>query len=90
MRSWAGNEDPCENPLLTHRRFGLTGPPVHVDFNNPGRLGNRLFQAAHAANDPNPNPNSRAEASVHACHVPPTVKSASPIAQTLTLSHPYP
>eukprot|EP00964_Phaeocystis_antarctica_P039886 scaffold22804_cov74-Phaeocystis_antarctica.AAC.5 len=60
MRSWAGNEDPCENPLLTHRRFGLTGPPVHVDFNNPGRLGNRLFQAAHAAYDPNPNPNSRA------------------------------
>ena len=60
MRRWAGNEDPCENPLLTHRRFGLTGPPVHVDFNNPGRLGNRLFQAAHAAYDPNPNPNSRA------------------------------
>ena len=57
MRSWAVNEDPCDHPLLTHRRFGLTGPPVHVDFNNPGRLGNRLFQAALATSDPNPNPN---------------------------------
>ena len=44
MRSWAGNEKPCHDHPLRH--FGLTGPPVHVDFNNPGRLGNRLFQAA--------------------------------------------
>ena len=39
----------CDHPLLTHRRFGLTGPPVYVDFGvNSGRLGNRLFQAAAA------------------------------------------
>ena len=43
-RSWAVNEDPCNRTLLPHRRFGLPGPPVHVPFNNPGRLGNRLFQ----------------------------------------------
>ena len=58
MHSWAVNEDPCDRTLLTHRRFGVTGPLVHVDFNNPGRLGNRLFQAAFAASDPNPNPTS--------------------------------
>ena len=58
MRSWAGNEDQCHHPL---RRFGLTGPPVHVDFNNPGRLGNRLFQAALAAwIDPGRSPDSPA------------------------------
>jgi len=53
-RSWAVNEDPCNRTLLPHRRFGLPGPPVHVPFNNPGRLGNRLFQAALAASDPKP------------------------------------
>jgi len=49
MRNWAvNNEDPCNHTLLLHRRSGLSGPPVYVPFNNRGRLGNRLFQAAAA------------------------------------------
>jgi hypothetical protein len=47
MRRWeVHNEDPCNRTLLPH--LGLPGPPVHVPFNNPGRLGNRLFQVAAA------------------------------------------
>lgn len=42
------NQDLCNHTLLPHLRSGLPGPPVYVPFNNRGRLGNRLFQAAAA------------------------------------------